>query len=37
MNYVKNEFRSLLMQQNLNACVAIAMTEYTVDTFPFTQ
>lgn len=37
MNYVKNEFRSVLTQQNLNASMAIAMTEYTVDTFPFTQ
>ena len=36
MNYVKNEYRSLLTQQNLNACMAIAMTEYNID-IPFTQ
>ena len=35
MNYVKNEFRSLLTQTNLNACIAVAMTEETVETFPF--
>ena len=34
MNYVKNEFRSLLTQTNLNACMAIALTNYSVDTFP---
>ena len=31
MNY---EFRS---QQNLNACMAIAMTDYTIESFPFTK
>lgn len=35
MHYVKNEFRSVLMQENLNACIAVAMTEDTVKTFPF--
>ena len=35
MNYVKNEYRSTLTQQSLNASMAIAMTDYTVDTFPF--
>ena len=30
MNYVKNEFRSLLTQMNLNACMAIALTDYSV-------
>ena len=35
MNYVKNEYRSLLTQENLNACMAIAITEHNVDTFPF--
>ena len=34
MNYVKNEFRSVLTQENLNACMALA---HTVDTFPFTE
>ena len=37
MNYVKNEFRSLLTQQNLNACMAIAMIDYTIESFPFTK
>ena len=37
MNYVKNEFRSLLTQTNLNACMAIALTDYSVDTFPFLE
>ena len=37
MNYVKNEFRSVLTQQNLNACMGIALTEYTLDTFPFSS
>ena len=35
MNYVKNEYRSRLTQENLNATVAIAMADYTVGTFPF--
>lgn len=33
MNYVKNEFRTVLPQENLNACMG--MTEYTVNDFPF--
>ena len=37
MNYVKNEFRSVLTQENLNACMALAMTEHTIDSFPFHQ
>ena len=37
MNYVKNEFRSVLTQENLNACMALALTDHTVDTFPFTE
>ena len=37
MNYVKNEFRSVLNQENLNACMALALTDHTVDTFPFTE
>ena len=37
MNYVKNEFRSVLTQQNLNASMALAMTKYNVETFPFTS
>ena len=36
MNYVKNEYRSVL-QENLNAFISIAMTRYTTDTFPFNQ
>ena len=35
MNYVKNEYRSTLTQQSLNALMATAMTDYTVDIFPF--
>ena len=31
MNYIKNEFRSVLSQENLNACMSIAHTWY----FPF--
>ena len=34
MNYVK---RSVLTQENLNACMALALTDHTVDTFPFTE
>jgi hypothetical protein len=37
VNYVKNEFRSLLTQQNFNASMAIAMTNYTIETSPFTK
>ena len=37
MNYVKSEYRSALTHQNLNAAMSIAMTAYTVDTFPFSQ
>ena len=36
MNYVKNEFRSVLTQENLNACMALGMmTSHTLQTFPF--
>ena len=35
MNYVKNEFRSLLTQENLNACMSLGMTSHSVHTFPF--
>ena len=37
MNYVKNEYRSTLTPQNLNASMAIAMTDHTVDSFPFKE
>ena len=37
MNYVKNEYRSVLTQENLNTSISIAMTRYTTDTFPFNQ
>ena len=37
MNYVKSEFRSVLTQQHLNACMGIAMTDFTIETFPFTD
>ena len=37
MNYVKNEFRAVLTQENLNACMSLAMTEHTIDSFPFSQ
>lgn len=37
MNYVKHEFRSVLTQENFNACMALAMTEHTVDSFPFSK
>lgn len=35
MNYVKNEYRSVVTQENLNACLAICMCSYSVHTFPF--
>ena len=35
MNYIKNEFRSVLCQENLNACMSIALCRYTATTFPF--
>ena len=35
MNYVKNEFRSLLTQENLNTCMSLGMTLHSVHTFPF--
>ena len=35
MNYIKNEFRSVMTQENLNACMAISLCKYKVDTFPF--
>ena len=35
MNYVKNEFRSLLKQENLNACMPFGMTSHSVHNFPF--
>lgn len=35
MNYVKNEYRSVLTQENLNACLAISMCSHSVHTFPF--
>ena len=37
MNYVKNEYRSVLTSENLNACMSIALCSYTVDTFPFVR
>ena len=33
-NYIKNEFRSLMTQDNLNACMAISLYKYNVDNFP---
>ena len=35
MNNVKNEFRSLLTQEKLNACMSLGMTSHSVYTFPF--
>ena len=35
MNYVKNEFRSPLTQENLNACMSLGKTSHSVHTFPF--
>ena len=35
MNYIKNEFRSVLTQEHLNACMSIALCDYTIETFPF--
>ena len=35
MNYLKNKFRSLLTQENLNACMSLGMTLHSVHTFPF--
>ena len=37
MNYIRDEYRSLLMHENLNACMAIAMTQHSVDTLPFLE
>ena len=33
MYYVKNIYRSRLTQENLNAFIPIAVTEYTVENF----
>ena len=35
MNYIKNEFRSVLTQEHLNACMSIALCDHTIETFPF--
>ena len=35
MNYIKNEFRSVLSQENLNACMSIALCRHTSSTFHF--
>ena len=35
MNYAKNEYRSVLTQENLNACLAVCMCSLSVQTFPF--
>ena len=35
MNYVKNQYRSVLSQENLNACMAITMTSHSMTNFPF--
>lgn len=37
MNYVKNQHRTRLNQDKLNACMAIAMETRTVETFPFVK
>ena len=37
MNYVKNQYRSVLSQENLNACMAISMTAQTVNNFSFNR
>ena len=37
MNYIKNEFRSVMTQENLNACMAISLCRYNVDNFPFSK
>ena len=34
MNYIKNEYRTLLTQENLNSCMSIAMCNYDVLNFP---
>ena len=35
LNYVKNEYRSKLTNQNLNACMAVGLEERSVSSFPF--
>ena len=37
MNYIKNEFRSVLSQDNLNACISIALCRHRSSTFPFSR
>ena len=34
MNYIKNQYRSRLTQNKLNACMALAMDERSVEDFP---
>lgn len=35
MNYIKNQYRSRLTQEKLNACMALAMDKRAVDNFPY--
>ena len=35
MNYIKNDYRSVMTQENLNACLAIGMSSHSVQSFPF--
>ena len=37
MNYIKNQFRTRLTQDKLNACMALAMEKRTVEEFPFAK
>ena len=37
MNYVKKQYRSVLSQENLNACMAISMTAQTANNFSFNR
>ena len=35
MNYVKNDYRLVMTQENLNACLAIGMSSHSMQSFPF--
>ena len=37
MNYIKNQHRTRLTQEKLNACMALSMDTRTVDDFPYAK
>lgn len=37
MNFIKNEFRSRLTSQNMNACMALAQDGRSVESFPYSK